>query len=101
MINQFQEFLLRQGALASRYVPFHVKWVSDCYAFLDVMSATTLDAVTPPRPQRSEIHTMNEHDMTKFFEAAKTTPFYDFVNIRKRNLYNAVNLLLPLFFLYG
>ncbi|MBA7648150.1 putative prophage phiRv2 integrase [subsurface metagenome] len=34
------------------------------------------DAVTPPRPQHSEMHTMNEDDMTKFFEAAKATPYY-------------------------
>lgn len=34
------------------------------------------DAVTPPRPQRAEIHTMNEDDITKFFEAAKATPYY-------------------------
>jgi integrase len=34
------------------------------------------DAVTPPRPQRAEIHTMNEDDITRFFETAKATPYY-------------------------
>jgi len=34
------------------------------------------DAVTPPRPRRAEIHTMNEDDITRFFEVAKATPYY-------------------------
>jgi integrase len=34
------------------------------------------DAITPPRPQRSEIHTMNEDDLNKFLEAAQGTPYY-------------------------
>ncbi len=41
-----------------------------------LISRNPADAVTPPRPQRSEMHTMNEDDMTKFFEAAKATPYY-------------------------
>ncbi|MFC2022744.1 tyrosine-type recombinase/integrase [Chloroflexota bacterium] len=34
------------------------------------------DAVTPPRPQRPEMHTMTEDDITRFLEAAKATPYY-------------------------
>ena len=34
------------------------------------------DAVTPPRPQRSEMHTMNEDDLHSFLEAAKKTAHY-------------------------
>jgi len=34
------------------------------------------DAVTPPRPQRSEIRTMSEDDLNKFLEAAQETPYY-------------------------
>jgi len=34
------------------------------------------DAVTPPRPQRAEIHTMNEDDLYTFLEAAKKTSYY-------------------------
>jgi len=34
------------------------------------------DAVTAPRPQRSEMHTMIEDDITRFFEAAQKTPYY-------------------------
>ena len=41
-----------------------------------LVSRNPADAVTPPRPQRSEIHTMNEDDITRFLEAAKATPYY-------------------------
>ena len=34
------------------------------------------DAITPPRPQRSEMHTLNEDDLGTFLEAAKETPYY-------------------------
>jgi integrase len=41
-----------------------------------LISRNPADAVTPPRPQRSEIHTMTEDDITRFLEAAKATPYY-------------------------
>jgi len=34
------------------------------------------DAVTPPRPQRSEMQTMNEDEVRVFLEAARSTPYY-------------------------
>jgi len=35
-----------------------------------------VDAVTAPRPQRSDIHTMSEDDLYVFLEAAKKTPYH-------------------------
>jgi len=34
------------------------------------------DAVSPPTPQDSEMHTMSEDDLHKFLDAAKVTPYY-------------------------
>lgn len=34
------------------------------------------DAVTAPRPQRTEMKTMNEKDLSIFLESAKETPYY-------------------------
>ena len=34
------------------------------------------DAVTPPHPQRPQMRTMNQEDMTRFLEAAKATSYY-------------------------
>ncbi|MFC1913133.1 tyrosine-type recombinase/integrase [Chloroflexota bacterium] len=34
------------------------------------------DAIDPPRCQRKEINTLNEHDLNSFLESAKKTPYY-------------------------
>ena len=36
MIKDFQDYLLRRVHIRDKYVPYYVKWVSDCYSFLDV-----------------------------------------------------------------
>ena len=41
-----------------------------------LISRNPADAVTPPRPQRSDVHTMNEDDLCTFLEAAQGTPYY-------------------------
>ncbi|MFC2024464.1 tyrosine-type recombinase/integrase [Chloroflexota bacterium] len=41
-----------------------------------LVSRNPADAVTAPRPQRSEIHIMNEDDLYTFLEAAKETPYH-------------------------
>jgi integrase len=41
-----------------------------------LISRNPADAVTPPRPQRSEMHTMNEDEVQTFLEVAKKTPYY-------------------------
>jgi integron integrase len=35
MLNEFKTFLKQKGSIKPQYVPFYVKWVADCYAFLD------------------------------------------------------------------
>ena len=41
-----------------------------------LMNRNPADAVTPPHPQRPEMHTMTEDDLTGFLDAAKATPYY-------------------------
>jgi integrase len=41
-----------------------------------LISRNPVDAVTAPRPQRSEMHTMNEDDLNTFLRAAQQTPYY-------------------------
>jgi integrase len=43
---------------------------------LGLLSRNPADAVSPPRYQRSEIHTLNEDDIHILLEAAKSTPYY-------------------------
>ncbi len=41
-----------------------------------LISSNPADAVTPPRPQHTEMHTMSEDDLHAFLATAKTTPYY-------------------------
>jgi hypothetical protein len=35
MLRAFESFLGKKKAIKSQYVPFYVKWVSDCYQLLE------------------------------------------------------------------
>jgi len=41
-----------------------------------LISHNPVDAVTPPRPRCSDMHTMTEDDLNTFLEAAQKTPYY-------------------------
>ncbi|MEW6586274.1 MAG: hypothetical protein AB1442_11775 [Nitrospirota bacterium] len=36
MLNNFESYLLRKGTIKSNYVPYYLKWVADCYSFLNI-----------------------------------------------------------------
>jgi hypothetical protein len=35
MLRSYEVFLNKKGTVKTQYVPFYLKWVSDCYGFLD------------------------------------------------------------------
>jgi len=35
MLRAYEEFLTKKGTVKTQYVPYYLKWVSDCYAFLN------------------------------------------------------------------
>jgi len=35
MLKNYEAFLNRKGALKTQYIPYYLKWVSDCYVFLN------------------------------------------------------------------
>ncbi len=41
-----------------------------------LLSRNVADAVRPPHAERPEMHTWGENDITRFLEAAKSTPYY-------------------------
>ncbi len=36
MIEPFKQFLSLKGGVQSKYLPFYLRWVTDCYLFLDI-----------------------------------------------------------------
>ncbi len=43
MLDNYKSYLLQIGAVRTNYVPYYVKWVGDCYAFLDVPYTERID----------------------------------------------------------
>jgi len=43
MLKSFEQFLLRRGTIKPQYVPFYLKWVTECYHFLNVNSSTRIN----------------------------------------------------------
>jgi len=35
MLNRFQVFLQDKKAIKPQYIPLYLKWISDCYGFLN------------------------------------------------------------------
>jgi len=44
MLNYFRQYLLSETTVKTNYVPYYVKWVGDCYSFLDIADTTPLSA---------------------------------------------------------
>jgi integron integrase len=43
MLDNYRSYLLQEGAVKANYVPYYVKWVADCYSFLDVPHTDRID----------------------------------------------------------
>lgn len=44
MLKNFETFLNKKGSLKPRYIPYYLKWVSDCYHFLNQPLSTRLNS---------------------------------------------------------
>lgn len=44
MLEAFRQFLLRKASVKPQYVPFYLKWVSDCYGYLNTAPDSRLSS---------------------------------------------------------
>ncbi|MBE0425146.1 MAG: integron integrase [Nitrospirae bacterium] len=44
MLDNFRSYLLQKGSIKPNYVPYYLKWVADCYSFLNVLNSDRLDS---------------------------------------------------------
>ena len=68
-----------QGALGRTTVSHHHTCLHRALSMAlkwGLISRNPADAVTPPRPQRPEIQTMNENEVQTFLKTAKETPYH-------------------------
>jgi integrase len=68
-----------EGSLSTKTVRHHHVTIHDALQTAvkwGLIIRNPADAVTPPKPQRHEMHTWNEEEINKFLEAAKLTEYY-------------------------
>lgn len=44
MLNEFKEYLLQKGKLKANQIPYYLKWIENCYGFLNVSDSTLLNS---------------------------------------------------------
>jgi integron integrase len=44
MLKEFEEFLLQKGKVKKKQIPYYLKWVGECYAFLSLTNSTLLNS---------------------------------------------------------
>jgi len=42
MFERFQQYLIKNGSIGSKQIPYYIKWVMDCYAVLDCQPDTII-----------------------------------------------------------
>jgi integrase len=75
MLKAFEAFLLRNKAVKSKYIPYYIKWVSDCYKFLEESPSNRVGS-----DQRKEflLHLERHHEDWQVRQADTALRLYDF-----------------------
>lgn len=58
MLSAFKDYLTQKALVKEKYVPFYLKWVSDCYSFLSEPDSVVLNLEQTNRFQKylAKIH---------------------------------------------
>jgi len=75
MFEAFRQFLLRKASIKPQYIPFYLKWVSDCYAYLDTPSDSRLSS-----EQKTQFlsHMAKNHEDWQVKQADAAFKLYDY-----------------------
>ncbi len=73
MSREFQEYLLKKGALRPHHVPYYLKWVADCYAFLGVLDSIFINS---DHKNRFLVHMAKDHEERQVKQADVALSIY-------------------------
>jgi len=59
MLSKFRSYLREKANISSKYIPYYIKWVSDCYGFLN---ESVESIVTSDRKLRFLKHLSKNHE---------------------------------------
>jgi hypothetical protein len=43
MLSGFKDYLLQKAVVKEKYVPFYIRWISDCYSFINQSDSQVLN----------------------------------------------------------
>jgi len=75
MLNQFKEYLLQQGTIQSHHVLYYVKWVADCYAFLDAPDSSVINS---DQKKHFLVHMAKSHEEWQVKQADTALRLYQY-----------------------
>lgn len=81
MIKAFQTYLLTTAHIKEKYVPYYIKWVSDCYTFLDEPVENSL---TTDKRQEFLKHLSKDHEDWQVKQADYALRLYHFFLSREK-----------------
>ena len=59
MLSAFKDYLSQKALVKEKYVPFYLKWVSDCYSFLSEPESVVLN---PEQTNRFQKYLAKTHE---------------------------------------
>jgi len=68
MLSSFKDYLIQKVLVKEQYVPFYLKWVSDCYSFLNEPDSVVLNFEQTSRFQK---YSAKIHDEWQVRQASK------------------------------
>ena len=74
-MEKFQDYLLSKAHIKSSYVPYYIKWVSQCYGFLD---ESIRNIISPDHKQRFLKELSRNHQDWQVRQADYALRLYDF-----------------------
>lgn len=73
MLSSFKNYLIQKALIKDTYIPFYLKWVSDCHAFL---KASDLEVLSPEQRNRFQKHLAKTHEDWQVKQADNALRFY-------------------------
>ncbi len=75
MLDQFHKFLMKNGHIGEKYLPYYVKWVSECYTYLN---ETIEHKIVSEQKQQFLNHLSTNHEDWQVKQADHALRLYQF-----------------------
>ena len=75
MLRAYETFLTKKGSVKTQYVPFYLKWVSDCYGFLNEPLSNRLES---EKKKQFLSHMAKQHEDWQVKQADTALRLYDY-----------------------